>query len=598
MLDNRHLITLTNAHNIVDKFISGAKVWNDFISDYPEANIHFHVKNLDHFLPKGNIFDFSEYKFPLKGNVKFSGINFGNIKVDFSGAIFGEGNILFNNCQFGDKDILFLNTNFGNGIVTFENAKFGNGNIYFIDAKFGNGNIYFTSCNFGDGDVSFYGAQFKEGDIIFHKAIFGDGDVSFNNISTGNSNAYFDNMQFGSGNVSFNNITFGSGVTTFSRTFFGKGNVIFYNANFGEGIVSFDRTQFSEGKVIFDHAYFGDGDTYFRTTSFDENYISFKKVNFGSGSFSFKDSIFSNCEFVFNDAVFSEGFVDFSDIEFSSNKINPIHFQNISFSERGANFSRSNFGHSKIYFDYSDFKGHVSFVNLTNSNEILSLSFKHCIFHKSLNLESNKFNFVPDLTNTSLNNQLSIQGFMCKPSPTDDGVPKAIDAIRFCRLKELAEANKSHQQALIFHIQEMRIKRFYINKGRRFLDLIFDKTCHYGNSISIPSKILLGMTGVFWFIYFCISRLTICKNLEYLECAKIFDIPEFVGNSLLFTITQTILFMSAGNKIADETAKSLFLIDNKGDIPHFIYGIGVIQGVISFILLFLIGLGLRHRFRL
>ena len=61
-----------------------------------------------------------------------------------------------------------------------------------------------------------------------------------------------------------------------------------------------------------------------------------------------------------------------------------------------------------------------------------------------------------DLVGTKFNNKVSLTGLICKSATTWWGKSlDSKDAERFGRLKEIAEENKNHIQALRFHAQEM-----------------------------------------------------------------------------------------------------------------------------------------------
>ncbi len=59
------------------------------------------------------------------------------------------------------------------------------------------------------------------------------------------------------------------------------------------------------------------------------------------------------------------------------------------------------------------------------------------------------------------------------------------DAGRLGRLKEIAEDNKDHEQALYFFGEEMRAKRWQKNRPflASILDFLYDKVSDYGRSV-------------------------------------------------------------------------------------------------------------------
>jgi len=167
--------------------------------------------------------DFTNYPFPCS--------------VSFGGAAFGDGDVWFSGATFGDGDVSFLGATFGDGDVSFSGAAFGDGDVTFFGAIFGEGSVRFEWAVFGDGDVSFDGATFGEGTVSFGGATFGDGDVSFSEAA------------FGDGNVWFSRATFGDGTVWFDRATFGDGTVFFSEAKFGEGSVRFEDVSFQSTNV-------------------------------------------------------------------------------------------------------------------------------------------------------------------------------------------------------------------------------------------------------------------------------------------------------------------------------------------------------------
>ena len=192
--------------------------------------------------------------------------------VSFYGARFGNSDVWFNAASFGDGDVLFGMASFGDGDVSFNGASFGDGDVSFDSANFGDGYVSLDSANFGDGDVWFDSANFGDGYVSFDSANFGNGDVSF------------DSANFGDGDVSFDSANFGNGDVSFDSANFGNGDVSFDSANFGDGYVWFDSANFGDGDVWFDSANFGDGDVWFEPSELISTSLSFQDSEF-AGNF-------------------------------------------------------------------------------------------------------------------------------------------------------------------------------------------------------------------------------------------------------------------------------------------------------------------------
>ena len=80
--------------------------------------------------------------------------------------------------------------------------------------------ISFYGANFGDGDVRFFGVTFGKGDVWFFGATFGKGGVWFNGANFGDGDVWFNRANFGEGDVSFSEATFGEGDVVFGDMIF------------------------------------------------------------------------------------------------------------------------------------------------------------------------------------------------------------------------------------------------------------------------------------------------------------------------------------------------------------------------------------------
>ncbi|GAW86779.1 conserved hypothetical protein [Bathymodiolus platifrons methanotrophic gill symbiont] len=396
------------------------------------------------------------------------------------------------------------------------------------------------------------------------KTISGKDKEAFDEFLAGKErwNAYVDkhndNTEVDFSKVDFSKHRKGNGEFNFSEYRFPKnGSVSFASANFGEGAVSFkDSTFYGNGVVNFEDAKFGKGLVLFECTGFGKGRVTFERAQFGKGGVYFNGSAFMGV----------------------------------------VTFRHSRLGEGVFICDYCEFGGHVSFESLKFSERLSKFSLRHSSFDKSFDISDNTFNCIPDLTNTKLTNQVSLDRMEISDNYPPKGDFDKSDGERLCRLKELAEANKSYQQALGFHVIEMRAKqdkiknqntkdkklRIYLGEiFHRYLDKIFDVVCIYGQSIIRPVLWLLGLTIVCTLIYANES------SLDYFP----------LGYGFLYSVSQVFSFVPAGRSITIGILDKLFPCEPQ-QIPNVIYSLSLIQGVLSFLLVFLIGLGLRNRFRL
>ena len=192
----------------------GKEAWNAWVEKHPEARISFSGFEFGRKRSSGENLSFEGFKFP-NGEVSFLNATFGDGGVDFSGAAFGDGGVDFNRAAFGKGDVDFRDTTFGKGAIGFINATFGDGGVDFNRAAFGKGGVDFRRASFGDGKVD------------FRHANFGSGGVDFRDANFGKKAVFFSGVTFGDGGVDFRGVTFG-------------GPVVFENLKNSEKISSLD----------------------------------------------------------------------------------------------------------------------------------------------------------------------------------------------------------------------------------------------------------------------------------------------------------------------------------------------------------------------
>ena len=154
------------------------------------------------------------------------------------------------------------------------------------------------------------------------------------------------------------------------------------------------------------------------------------------------------------------------------------------------------------------------------------------------------------------------------------------DAGKYRRLKELAEQNRDHEAALRFFAAERRCGRWpngpggrksILSRAKILPELTYDELSNYGQSIGRPVLYLLGLIAVTGTLYWSWA-----------------DYTHFWG-AFEIALSDSIPFMPFVRQIGPETDAVL------ATAP---YTWRVLHHASSFILLFLIGLGLRNRLRL
>lgn len=399
------------------------------------------------------------------------------------------------------------------------------------------------------------------------------GDVSFDGAEFGDERVFFEGVKFGKGSVSFGGITFGDRGVSFALANFGEGKVHFNNTNFGEGNVSFTYTLFGEGEVYFSEVNFGDGE------------VSFMLANFGEG---------------------------------------------------GTHFNSTTFGKGDVSFNYSTFGGRVSFPNLKKIETIKSFSFKYADFKSGIVFEPSRegqFICVPDFTGSHIHGHFSTSLIRLDEEKILENIKKngnvgdIEDTTRaLCRLKELAENNSDHEQALDYWALEMQVnnrlehailenKRFnlkrktkifwrkfsFLRKNTNFVSSGF----YFGHRLAylcwmlginfLSSLVLGGKTGLLY-LYAWLSNYGRSIGQPFLWLVGLWltgaaiyycaIVPPDISNATLCSLSNTLpKFITPDLGLAENSCDGLIAWD-------------VFQTLLSFVLLFLFGLGVRNRFRI
>ena len=316
-----------------------------------------------------------------------------------------------------------------------------------------------------------------------------------------------------------------------------------------------------------------------------------------------------------------KGTVNFSKATFGEGTVD---FRNANFGEGTVSFSGATFGKGYVSFLSSKFKGLTLFHDLKQASLITSFSFRYATFDGPLEISTDNhdaFSCVPDLTNTKTSHHVSLEGLDCILQLKDSRyilkyiqVRKCLpaffkkdgdwlrqktavnkeDAERLRRLKELAENNKDHNKALDFHIMEMQASREFEHSRIWPLPLLvntefwFDKLGDYGRNFKQPFSILVFLWVVFSWLY-CLR--------SYIATATLHIMP-----SLIFGGAQILSFLPTSKTAKDQMAQTLFPAEKISDlgynIPSDVYLLTFAESLLSLVLIFLMGLALKHKFKL
>ncbi|MEK9594458.1 MAG: hypothetical protein VW057_00740, partial [Rhodospirillaceae bacterium] len=398
-----------------------------------------------------------------------------------------------------------------------------------------------------------------------------DGEDAWNEWAAKNPNAEVDFScvdfsNYGPVSFKFFNFPEGKNSISFSGAEFGDGNISFFSANFSDGEVDFSYAQFGDGNVSFFGANFGDGDIDFTHAIFGDGNVDFYAINFGDSNIDFSHAKCGTGHFTIAECKFGDG-EDKSEQKDAA-EAEQKQKDAAEADQKGA-----------ITFEHVDFGGRFRLQNCEKTGNIQSLSFNGCVFKAGVTLAA-ELTSIPDLRGTIVTAHIDLDELQVNSKS------RAVeDAPKYRRLKELAERNRHHEAALRFFADERRCMRWA--KGNTpwqtawsylasVLDVIYAGACDYGRSIAWPVGWLGGLIS---------GSIAVLVN-----CFKIPLWPD----ALPMVLASSIPFLPAGRASATEHQRA-------GDVgnllPYFeLWFLG--HQFFSFILLFLIGIGLRNRFRL
>jgi hypothetical protein len=339
--------------------------------------------------------------------------------------------------------------------------------------------------------------------------------------------------------------------------------------------VSFWGAKFGDGDVFFIDAEFGDGDVSFNSTEFGNGSVNFKSAEFGEGEVRFIDAKFGDAELALENVNCKGRFY----LSYIDNA--PVtSFRNAAFD-------------NAVMIDRVSFRGVPDFVNtkLTHQLSLHGLEFtlnRASRFHLKAKDEDgveqlhNKFREVIEgkQVSTDISRYLGMKrahvGFFKRAT-------WAKDAERLNRLKELAENNKHHDLAMRCHADEHRAKRWHeMSAPASLLDMAFSVSCNYGQSIWRPILVLVVLI-----ISVTVPYTLLSDSLEFAV--------NFNSEMLAFSAANSIPFLTSAREASKSGIEQFY---EGQDSLAWVYITMMLQGLASFILLFLIGLGLRNRFRL
>jgi uncharacterized protein YjbI with pentapeptide repeats len=376
-----------------------------------------------------------------------------------------------------------------------------------------------------------------------------------------------------------------------SRT--GRGGVLPPNP---EGVVDFTNTQFDNLVIFSGFLYIAKVD--FRSATFSAN-ANFESAGF-SGNADFESVTFSGST-DFESAAFS-GTADFESVTFSGT----ADFESATFSGytyfgsarfsgdayfRSARFSDYTIFGSATFSGYADFEsatfcGYADFESVTFSDDV---DFSSATFAKNADFINAGFTAsavfaharfgpgVPDFRGAKMHEATEWHGVTWPLAPHDKDDAQA-QVYAYERLKQEMERLKKHEDEQFFFRKELRARRGLIPRWRAawLLNYAYQVSSDYGQSIAKPFFWLVGLFllgGVFF------------------AAAPVFKgTPMTILGAAGLSFANIFSFLPVRREImTDEIITGL---SSAAQIA------GVVQSLLGLVLLFLLGLALRSRFRM
>ncbi len=452
--------------------------------------------------------------------------------------------------------------------------------------------------------VDFQGANLKR--IDFAGFIF-PGAVNFTDVTLDAQASFKDAIFLETAN--FTSASFMGSGDFHGATF--KAEATFHSVRFRQGS-DFDGATF-EGHANFLSANFEQVAADFSGTTFLQDAI-FAEAKFTRGA------VFSGVRFVklaefraarfsgsanFGKAIFIGGAARFLDVTFHQ----MVHFGGVSFGEKGADFSRAKFGQYAT-FDNAHFAGYANFqraefvgVASFRSTKLRGLAaFNDTNFNTTAVFTDCIFAAVPTFHGAELHEDTTFEAVTWPKRPHEGQSP--YDAARaWGRLRVEMNRLHKHEDELFFFTKELsarthdrrneplakrRLYRIYLALGA-------------GRSVAKPLGWLLGLNAVlflpiYWYAASAIQWRTLSIR-DILADIVSFNIPADVVS---FTLGQALPLFGGSNPERVDLYKRLFpSSDSSGiDVPLWLEFMGIFQQLAGIVLLFLIGLALRNRFRM
>ena len=294
-----------------------------------------------------------------------------------------------------------------------------------------------------------------------------------------------------------------------------------------------------------------------------ERFVCFDRFLFATIA-DFKSAMFSR-DVRFRGATFSKD-AQFNAAMFSSN----VSFVSATFSEK-ANFKSSTFSES-AGFSWVEFRGIADFSSVTFNKNIYFVNAKFS--NKSFLANAVFTTSVPDFDGATLHEGTQWHGVTWPPPPLDKNAAQT-QVYAYERLRREMERLKKYEDEQLFFQKEMGVHRhLYVRwSGPWIVDYLYEKLSGYGQSLGRPTA---WLCVDFWagFLFFAAPDLTGMQMTG----------PQALRLSFI-NVFSLLLKPIIGGTVDDTLLRPVQIV-------------GATQSLFGALLLFLLGLALRNRFRM
>ena len=345
-----------------------------------------------------------------------------------------------------------------------------------------------------------------------------------------------------------------------------QADILFTNVDFGTIV-----KQHSLKEISFVHYRFPTGNVYFSNAAFGDCNVNFRETLFGDGYVVFTDAVFGGSNVSFHNATFGDG---------------DIHFIDVSFGNANIDFQGTNFGKNRIFFSRiqtskgvfnfrPEYLGDCQRLDMSNSTIESSLNFSGIDCPTVLNLQGTRLSHPVDFDRANIRFRTNRHFVVLK---------KAInpaDSASFRRLKKIAQDGGDHDRALDFYANEMRSAYWYTITGPTLaLYYLYDWLSDYGRSILRPIIAMIISIWIYAQIYIRYATESTQELADAIVFSAVHIVPIYPG---LRGISNDLAIRLFGDKFPDTHWSLIAVIAS--------------QYILSSILLFLLLLALRNRFR-